>query len=62
MKFTIQVLIESTDAPPLSLPVQTIERACERVEEVGLRLEEAKAILRGLQEQLIRQTNGRIPG
>jgi hypothetical protein len=55
MKFTIQVLIESPDALPLSVPIRTIERSCERVEEVGLRLEEAKAVLHGLQEQLIRQ-------
>jgi hypothetical protein len=54
MKFTIQVLIESPDALPLSVPVQTIERSCDRIEDVGLRLEEAKEILRGLQEQLVR--------
>ena len=50
MKFTIQVLIESPDALPLSVPIQTIERSCERVEDVGLRLEEAKSVLHGLQE------------
>jgi hypothetical protein len=55
MKFTIQVLIESPDALPLSVAIQTIERSCERVEDVGLRLDEAKAILQGLQEQLVRQ-------
>jgi hypothetical protein len=55
MKFTIQVLIESPNALPLSVPIQTIERSCERVEDVGLRLDEAKAALQGLQEQLIRQ-------
>jgi hypothetical protein len=55
MKFTIQVLIESPDALPLSIPVQTIERSCDRIEDVGLRLAEAKEILSGLQEQLVRQ-------
>jgi len=30
MKFTIQVLIESPDALPLSVPIQTIERMCGR--------------------------------
>jgi hypothetical protein len=55
MKFTIQVLIESPEALPLSVPVQTIERKCDRVEDVGLRLEEAKAIMMGLQEHLARQ-------
>ncbi len=55
MKFTIQVLIESPDALPLSISVQTIERSCDRIEDVGLRLGEAKEILSGLQEQLVRQ-------
>jgi len=55
MKFTIQVVIESPDALPLSVPIQTIERACDTVEDVGLRLQEAEAILSGLQEQLVRQ-------
>ena len=55
MKFTIQVLIESPDPLPLSVPIQTLERSCERVEDVGLRLEEAKAVLHGLQEQLVGQ-------
>src|SRR5271165_117519 len=54
MKFTIQVLIESPDALALSIPVQTIERSCDRIEDVGLRLGEAKEILSGLQEQLVR--------
>src|SRR5471030_1550120 len=54
MKVTIQVLIESPGVLPLNVPIQTVDRPCERVEDVGLRLEEAKAILQGLQEQLIR--------
>src|ERR1039457_1789431 len=52
MKFAIQVLIESPDTLPLSIPFQTIERSCDQIED---RLEEAKAILSGLQEQLVRQ-------
>jgi hypothetical protein len=32
MKFTIQVLIESPDALPLGIPIQTIERSCDRIE------------------------------
>src|SRR5450631_2620026 len=55
MKFTIRVLIESPDALPLGIPIQTIERSCDRIEDVGLRLAEAKAILSGLQEQLVSQ-------
>lgn len=47
MKFTIQVLIESPGAMPLSVPIQTVDRPCERVEDVGLRLKEAKAVLQG---------------
>jgi hypothetical protein len=55
MKVTIQVLIESPGVLPLNVPIQTVDRPCDRVEDVGLRLEEAKAVLKGLQEQLIRQ-------
>jgi hypothetical protein len=44
MKFTIQVLIESPDTLPLSVPIQTVERSCVRIEDVGLRLEEAKRV------------------
>jgi hypothetical protein len=46
MKFTIQVLIESPDALPVSLPIQTIERSCARIEDVGLRLEAARTVKR----------------
>ena len=48
-------MIEPPDALPLSVPIQTIEHVCDRVEDVGLRLEEAKAILSRLQDQLVRQ-------
>ena len=55
MKFTIQALIETPDGLPLTVLVQTIERSCDRIEDVGLRLEEAKSILTRLQDQLVRQ-------
>ena len=55
MKFIIQALIETPDGLPLTVPVQTIERSCDRIEDVGLRLEEAKSILTRLQDQLVRQ-------
>jgi len=55
MKFIIQALIETPDGLPLTVPVQTIERSCDRIEDVGLRLEEAKSILNGLQDRLVRQ-------
>ena len=42
MKFTIQVLLEATDALPLTVPIQTTERPCESIEEVGLQTTEAK--------------------
>ncbi len=34
MKFTIQVLIESPDALPLSVPIQALDRTCEHVEDL----------------------------
>jgi hypothetical protein len=52
MKFTIQALIETHDGLPLTVLVQTIERSCDRIEDVGLRLEEAKSMLNDL---LVRQ-------
>jgi hypothetical protein len=55
MKFTVQVLIEAANALPLTVPIQTIERPCESIEEVGLQTAEAKSILQGLQENLVRQ-------
>jgi hypothetical protein len=54
MKFTIQLLIENAGSLPLSIPLQAIERPCDAVEDVELRLEEAKAILRRLQDEVVR--------
>jgi hypothetical protein len=53
MKFTIQVLIEGADALPLTVPIQTIDRAGGRIEEIGLQTVEAKSILEGLQQVLL---------
>jgi hypothetical protein len=36
VKFTIQMLIEGSDQLSLSIPIHTIERPCERVEDIGL--------------------------
>jgi len=55
MKFTIQVLIEAADALPLTVPIQIIDRPCESIEEVGLQTAEAKSILKGLEENVVRQ-------
>ncbi len=55
--------VKPADARPLSVPVQTIERSCERIEDVDLQLEEARTILNGLQEQFLReQLAGRLEG
>ena len=32
VKFTIQMLIEDSDSLPMTIPIHTIERACERIE------------------------------
>jgi hypothetical protein len=58
MKITVQVLIESADALPLTLPILTIDRLCERIEEVGLQTAEAKSILKGLEESVVRNQLG----
>ena len=54
MKCTIQLLIEGPGNPPLCVPIQTIERGCERIEAVGLRLDEAKSLLGQLQQHVVR--------
>jgi hypothetical protein len=48
------VLIEGADALPLTVPIHTIERLCERIEEIGLQTVEAKSILRGLEQNVVR--------
>jgi glycerol-3-phosphate dehydrogenase len=55
MKITIQVLIESADVLPLAVPIHIIDRPCERIEEVELQTAEAKSILKGLEQNLVRQ-------
>ena len=54
MKFTIQLLIEDADRISLSIPLETIDRPCDVVEDVGLHLQEAKAVLGRLQEEVVR--------
>ena len=48
------MLIEGADALPLTVPIQTIDRPGERVEEIGFQTAEAKSILGGLQEVVVR--------
>ena len=54
VKFTIQMLIEESNQLPLSIPIHTIERPCERVEDIGLHVGEAKALLGTLQNHVVR--------
>lgn len=54
MKFTIQLLIDDTDRLPLSISLDTIDRPCDVVEDVRLRLDEAKAVLGRLQQEVVR--------
>ena len=60
MKITIQVLIEGADALPLTVPIHTIDRLCERIEDVGLHTVEAKSILRGLEQNVVRHQLARL--
>ena len=55
MKFTIQMQIEEPGILPVTIPVHTIERSCEQIEDVGIRIAEAKAILGKLQDEFVRQ-------
>ena len=53
MKFTVHVQIEQPGALPITLAIHTVERSCDQVEDVGLRIAEAKAILGGLQGAVV---------
>jgi hypothetical protein len=55
MKIRVQVVIESDSCPPLIEEVAALERGVLRPEELGLRLEEAKGLLRAVQETMIAQ-------
>jgi hypothetical protein len=59
--YHIQVLIEGADVLPITVPIQTIDRPRERVEEVGLQTAEEKSILRKLQ-QIVAKIARRLPG
>jgi hypothetical protein len=60
--YHIQVLIEGADVLPITVPIQTIDRPRERVEEVGLQTAEAKSILRKLQQIVVQDGEWSIPG
>jgi hypothetical protein len=55
MKIRVQVVIESELGPPLVEEVAALERGALRPEELGLRLEEAKDLLRAVQHTMIAQ-------
>jgi hypothetical protein len=51
--YHIQVLIEGADVLPITVPIQTIDRPRERVEEIGFQTAESKSILRKLQQIVV---------
>jgi hypothetical protein len=55
MKIRVQVVIESGRGAPLVEEVAMLERGTLRPEEVGLKLEEAKELLRAVQQTMIAQ-------
>lgn len=55
MKIRVQVVIESELGPPLVEEVAALERGALRPEELGLKLAEAKGLLRAMQHAMIAQ-------
>lgn len=55
MRVTVQIRIEGTASSPITVPLHTIDRPCDQVQEVGLALGDAKSILGKLQQTLVRQ-------
>jgi hypothetical protein len=55
MRVTVQIRIEGTTSRPLTVPLHTIDRRCDQVQDVGLVLGDAKSILGKLQQTLVRQ-------
>jgi hypothetical protein len=54
MKITVQLVVCDDDNHPETLTdVVVLEKACQRIEEVGLTLAEAKALLSALQQQIV---------
>jgi hypothetical protein len=55
MRVTVQIRIEGTTSRPITVPLHTIDRRCDQVQDVGLALGEAKSILGKLQQTLVGQ-------
>ncbi|MBP8183564.1 MAG: ISKra4 family transposase [Rhodoferax sp.] len=53
MKMTVLICIEGTTSDPITVPIHTIDRPCDQVQDVGLALDEAKSILGKLQQTLV---------
>jgi hypothetical protein len=55
MKLTIQLQLEGADVLPLTVPIETIDRCCEDIDDIRLQIAEAKSILGKLQQVVVRQ-------
>jgi hypothetical protein len=55
MKLTIQLQLEGAAVLPLTVPIETIDRCCEDIDDIGLQIAEAKSILGKLQQVVVRQ-------
>jgi hypothetical protein len=55
MRVTVQIRIEGAASRPFTVPLHTIDGPCDQVQDVGLALGDAKAILGKLQQTLVRQ-------
>lgn len=55
MKVTVQICIEGAASRPFTVPIHTIDCPCDRVQDVGLALGDAKSILGKLQQTLVRE-------
>jgi hypothetical protein len=55
VKFRIELRVDGKAGLPLTVELVTLDRECRGVEDVGLRLEEAKGLLERLQEKLVRR-------
>ncbi|MDM0118013.1 ISKra4 family transposase [Variovorax sp. J22R133] len=55
MRVTVQVCIERAGSRPVTLPLHSIDRPCEQVQDVGLALGDAKTILGKLQQTLVQE-------
>ena len=55
MRVTVQIRFEAARSRPVTVPLHTIERRCDHVQDVGLALGDAKSILGKLQQALVQE-------